>query len=65
MGPYCPTAAATAGPLLHEYPRHVVRQPAERDAAAALVGCAHEHDTIRRQFDRAVHSRVPRRAASE
>jgi len=51
MGPYCPAAAATAGRLLHEHQRHVDRQPAERDAAAALVGFAHEHDTVRRQFD--------------
>jgi hypothetical protein len=55
MGPYCPTAAATAGRLLHKHQRHVVRQPAERDAAADLVGCAHEHETVRQQFDGAVH----------
>jgi hypothetical protein len=38
---------------------------AQRDAAAGLMGCAHEQDAVRRQLDRAVFSRAPRRAASE
>jgi hypothetical protein len=38
----------------HEYRCHVDHESAQRNAAAALVGCAHEQDAVCGHLDRAV-----------
>jgi len=38
----------------HEHRGHVDHELAQRDAAAALVGCAYKQDAVRRQLNRAL-----------